>query len=114
MGNRISLWGQPWPPAKGWDILPLCRKYSLGYNFPTCSDELLDWCVQASKIFDIYSKRRIKKQETDKDLPIFSNVVFVPYVLRESKRSLIDLCSMKRLDRMKFFGENVSALTKVF
>lgn len=108
MGNNFSFWNQSWPPTQGWDILPRSRKNSLCYNFPTCSDELLDWCLQASKIFDIYSKRRVKKQEIDKDMSLFSNAVFVPYVLQESKSGMIDLYSMKRLDRMKFFGENVS------
>lgn len=108
MGNNCSFWGQTWPPATGWDIPPHPRNKGLGYNFPTCSDELLDWCLQASKIVDIYLKRRAKKQENDKEESrIFPSVVFVPYVLQDSKSDLVDLCSMKRLDRMKFFGENV-------
>lgn len=107
MGNHFSFRGPTWPPASGWELLHHSRNKSLFYNFPTCSDELLDWCLHASKIFDIYLKRRVRRQEQDEEVSKVSNVVFVPYVLNESKSGLINLCSMKRLDRMKFFGENV-------
>lgn len=89
-------------------------KTSWNHHFPSCTDELLDWTSEASRMFDLFLRKGVsRRRELVKTAPLLEDlreVTFLPCILPSAKEDAKKLSSMKLLDRICFLDENMIVL----
>lgn len=81
-------------------------------RIPACWDELLDWTIDASQIFDLFLQTRSSEanvaEEQEGNSKSNAKINFVPYALHTQAEHIRALPSMEYCDQEKFLFENVS------